>query len=159
MKTENYKGIDIFFNSTTKRYYTKALVYKRANNRCRGYISLTNPADVRKEIDLFLKRAFASNNIASVFIKGKHYDKGYSRAQVLFYDKILNAVTVIDERKKINTIALSDYRFHEDKIFINDRKNRLLVHDVYTRQAEIIRLKNEIASLSAKLVPLKSNRA
>ena len=76
MKTETYNGIDIFFNSTSRLYFTKDFIYSRANNRTKGTVMSTRVERVKEEIDIFVKRCVAIKNKTFVFIR-KRYDKGY----------------------------------------------------------------------------------
>ena len=155
MKTETYNGIDIFFNSTSRLYFTKDFIYSRANNRTKGTVMSTRVERVKEEIDIFVKRCVAIKNKTFVFIR-KRYDKGYVKAQVLIFDKVSNCVTVL-ENKKVRTYPLSDYRFNCDKVFFDSRKNKTLIDEVFLCNAEIIKQKKLISENQAKMVAVRSN--
>jgi hypothetical protein len=156
MRTETYNGIAIFFDAAKRLYFTKALIYKRTNNRSRGYVMSTRLERVKEEIDIFIRMATAQKKRSFVFIKGSRYDKGYMKARILLFDKISNCITVM-VGKKINTYALSDYKFNTDKIFLDTRKNQILIDEMAICNSEIIKQKELIANAQAKLVAARSN--
>ncbi len=156
MKTETYKGIDIMHSADKNKFYTKVFIRKRTSGRIQPYISASKIEKVKSEIDLFIKSISAKAGLKKAWLKDCYADGGYKLVDIILYDSASNSVTIRNQKLKITTIPLSEYKFNNDKIFINSKYNNALVNRLNAKQFEIDVLKQQKNSLKEKMVPVKA---
>lgn len=154
MKIETYKGIVIQHDPKKNEYYTEVVIRKKPSKGDQ-YTSSPNILKVRAEIDKFLK--FLKKKAAQkVWVRGAYQDGRYKLVEIIFQDKGAKIITVRDKGGKIQSISLSDYKFDEDKVFIDNAFNRKTIGLMESKQRVLESMRTERAELKTTLAPFKT---
>lgn len=154
MKIEIHKGIVIQHDPKTSEYYTEVVIRKKPA-KGNQYTSSPTIAKVRLEIDKFLK-SLKKKATQKVWIRGAYQDGRYKLVEIIFQDKASKIITVRDKGGKISSVSLSDYKFDEDKVFIDSPYNRKTIGLMESKQCLLETLRTERADLKTTLFPFKS---
>ncbi len=153
-KIETYKGVDIMFNSDSKKYYTE-VVMRNGVSAGKEYSSANNVLSIKSEIDKFFSVRVIRSFTQKVWVRGSYADGRYKRVEIIFRNIQSNVITVRDKAGKISTISLSNYKFDEPKVFQDTPKNRRTISIMEAKQKALEALREHRAELKLTLTPYK----
>ncbi len=157
MKKESYKGIDILYDEKKKVFYTKVILRRESNSENGAYISSKNIDIVKSKIDQVLIRIASDDKpVKKAWFGGSNDDSQYKLVRIIFHDQLTQTVTIKTPENKIITVALSNYRYNKNKVFLCSPKNDRLISLLDKKQDEIDLIKKEKRTISDKLISFKS---
>lgn len=153
MQNQNYKGVEIFYNEEKKLFFTKVILGK-------GMFSSKKMVTVK----LLIKRSLVEldkknpSAVKRAWIRGARADSKYKLVEVVWHDIKQNTVTIRNSLGKITTIAMSNYKYNNHKLFFSNKKNDKMVETLEKMQTEIDLMKRKKRYASINLVPYNNGK-